>query len=140
MTFQVIVSHARRLSLPWSAPRISLFALGLCLLASISWSTEGQLRLFDLPRDTADKSLKRFSEQSGLEVIFSSRVAKAVRTSPVKGEMTPEQALETMLTGTGLVVVRESKSGAFSVRRETAAEKKKDQSTGQVTSGTRPGI
>src|SRR5882757_8733162 len=62
---------------------------------------------FDLPADTATKSLKRFSEQSGREVLFGSTVTQGVRTQPVKGELTPREALDAMLTNTPLIVVQD---------------------------------
>lgn len=97
--------------------------LGLSLLAIAGRSADLQLRLFDLPSESADKSLKRFSEQSGLEVIFSSQVAKGATTRPVKGRMAPTAALESMLVDTGLIAVQEEKSKAISVRPETEVEK-----------------
>lgn len=107
------------------------------LLVSAGLCANPPLRQFDLPRETADKSLKRFSEQSGLEVIFSSQVAKGVVTRAVKGEMTAGLALETMLAGTGLVVVRESKSGAFTVLK-AADVKKNTPRAAQKMPGDRP--
>ncbi|MDO8542158.1 MAG: hypothetical protein Q7S40_17100 [Opitutaceae bacterium] len=73
---------------------------------------------FDLPADSAEKSLRLFSRQSGLEVVFASAVAKGVRTQAVKGEMPAREALAAMLAGSGLVVY-EDKSGAVSIQRET---------------------
>jgi hypothetical protein len=80
-------------------------------------------RYFDLPAGTAEKSLKQFSEQAGKEVLFATQIAKAVRTQPVKGEMTARDAIDRMLVGTGLVVYQEEKTGVFSVRLPTDAEK-----------------
>lgn len=104
----------------------------MCFFAGVGRCADAP-RQFDLPQETADKSLKRFSEQSGLEVIFSSSVAKGVTTCPVKGEMAPGLALESMLAGTGLVVVRESKSGAFTVLKET--DEKKNAPRARPTTG-----
>ena len=71
---------------------------------------------FDLPADAAERSLRRFSRQSGAEVMFASGITKDIRTRGVKGEMTPRDALDAMLKDSGLVVF-EDKSGAFSIRR-----------------------
>lgn len=96
----------------WLAPALLPPLLGSLLLAA-----EPAKRAFDLPSDTAEKSLKLFSRQAGLEVIFPSEIAKEVRTKPVKGAMTAREALAAMLTNTGLALF-EDKTGAFTVRRE----------------------
>lgn len=83
---------------------------------------------FDISPDFAEKSLKVFSEQAGREVLFDSSVTKGVRTSSVKGEMTPREALDSMLADTDLVAVQDDKTGAFSVRKETSAEAKNAES------------
>lgn len=78
---------------------------------------------FDLPADAADKAIKRFSEQTGLEVFYPSSAAKGRRTQPVKGEMTDRQALDVMLTGTGLSVIQDKKTGAFTVSHDHTGQK-----------------
>lgn len=78
-------------------------------------------QIFDLPPDAADKSIRRFAEQSGLEMFYPSSATRGVRTPAVRGEMTPREALEALLAGTGLVVVRDERSGAISLRRDEAA-------------------
>ena len=80
---------------------------------------DGIRKTFDLPADSAEKSIRRFSEQSGLEVFYPSSVTKGVRTQAVKGEMTAREALDAMVAGTGLIVVRDEKTGAFSVKRDS---------------------
>lgn len=82
-------------------------------------AAEPAKRSFDLPAEGADKSLKRFSEQAGIEVLFPTQIARPVRTHAVKGEMTPRAALDAMLANTGLVVIQDPKTQAFSVRRES---------------------
>jgi hypothetical protein len=140
MACRIIAPIDRSWSAASSAAKRVVSTLFLsCLLVTAGLGAEVQLRRFDLPQATADKSLKRFSAQSGLEVIFSSQVAKGISTRPVKGEMTPEHALKTMLAGTGLIVVQEARSGAISVRKETEVEKN-DQRATRATAGDRPKI
>ena len=78
---------------------------------------------FDIPADTAARSLKVFAHQSGSEVIVGSDQDGLIQTRTVKGEMTPAQALAGMLAGTGLVADRHDRTGAYAVRRETKAGK-----------------
>jgi iron complex outermembrane recepter protein len=73
---------------------------------------------FNLPSDAAEKSVKRLAEQSGVDVLLSTNVARDVRTNVVKGEFTAREALERMLAGTGLVAVQDAQTGALTIRRE----------------------
>lgn len=96
--------------------RLFLFSL-LCALPLAASAADSSRRAFDLPADHAETAIKRFSQQTGLEVFYPSGVAKGVKTQPVKGEMTAREALDTMLTGTNLIVVRDDQTGAFSIKR-----------------------
>src|SRR5688572_1825127 len=92
-----------------------------CLILAAAFAAspaDSVKRTFDLPADAAERSIRRFSEQSGLEVFYPSSVAKGVRNQAVKGEMTAREAMDAMVTGTGLSVVRDEKTGAFSVKRD----------------------
>jgi hypothetical protein len=73
---------------------------------------------FDLPADTLEKSVKRFAAQTGVEILIPSDAVASVRTKPVQGRMTHREALDAMLAGTGLSVLRDPKSGALAVRKE----------------------
>ena len=72
---------------------------------------------FDLPADTADRSLRKFSAQSGLEVIFAADAPNGVTTNPVRGEYSPEQAVKMLLAGTGLTATQDRASGAFMINQ-----------------------
>lgn len=70
---------------------------------------------FDLPADDAERSLKRFSERSGLEVLYVSEVAANVRTNAIKGDYTPREAIDRMLAGTKLAAKQAEKDGAMTI-------------------------
>ena len=70
---------------------------------------------FDLPADDAERSLKRFSDRSGLEVLFVSESAANVRTNAVKGDYTPREAIDRMLAGTKLAATQKVKNGAVTI-------------------------
>lgn len=95
--------------------------LTLLLLPFVVWgaspASDETRRSFDLPADAADESLKRFSKLTELEVFYPSGATKGLRTRAVKGEMTARAALEVMFANTGLGVVQDDQTGAFSVRR-----------------------
>ncbi len=48
--------------------------------------------------------------------MFSADVVQGVKTAPVKGRLTPQEALDVMLTGTSLQAVRDQVTGAWSVK------------------------
>jgi hypothetical protein len=97
-------------------PRLTLLLIHILVWGALP-ASDGTRRSFDLPADAADESLKRFSKLTELEVFYPSGATKGVRTQPVKGEMTAREALDAMLAGTGLMVVQDAQTGAFSVRR-----------------------
>jgi len=96
--------------------------VGLWLLAAVacvlSHAAEAIKMSFDLPADTIEKSLKRYSIQSGLEVLFPTDAVIGGRTRAVRGEMTPGQALDGMLVGSHLVAFQDPHSGALTVVRQ----------------------
>ncbi|MBL9207611.1 MAG: TonB-dependent receptor [Opitutaceae bacterium] len=99
-------------------------------------STEAR-KTYDLPADNADKALRRFSEQAGIQVLFPTEITRDVRTAAIKGNLTVREALDQMLAGTGLVAVQDSRTGALTVRREGPAEKNgaSPVATGTIASG-----
>jgi outer membrane receptor protein involved in Fe transport len=93
--------------------------LGLGAFAAVPlFAAEPAKKQLDVPADTATRAIKRLSEQSGVEVLFPSNLARDVRTNAVRGEFTPREALDQMLAGTGLVSAQDAATGALTVRRE----------------------
>lgn len=80
-----------------------------------AFAAESAKTAYDLPADRAEKSLKQFSSQSGLEVLFPTRTVGRTHTNAVRGELTAREAIERMLAGTGLTVTENRKTGAFTV-------------------------
>jgi TonB-dependent receptor len=108
-------------------PRRRASANPFCALAAVGilWAAcpvpghaaEPTEKAFDLPADVLEKSLKLFSGQSGLQVLFPTDAVAGVRTQPVRGAMTSRQALDRMLAGTGFTAVQDPKSGALTVKK-----------------------
>ena len=78
---------------------------------------------FDLPSDAAERALKSFAAQSGLEVLFVTDVTENVQTNAVKGEFTPRVAIDRMLAGTSLVATENKQTGAFKIQRDPDTQK-----------------
>lgn len=72
---------------------------------------------FDLPAAPAERSLKNFSAQSGLEVLFVTELAADVSTNAVKGEFTAKAAMDRMLAGTPLAASQDARTGAMKIAR-----------------------
>jgi len=57
---------------------------------------------FDIPAGNLNDSMQRFAATVGGDVVFDSFAARDVHTQPVRGQMSPESALNQMLSGTNL--------------------------------------
>lgn len=98
----------------------SLFVFALLALvfpAILIGAESTSKKSFTIPAGTADKSLKQFSTQSGVEVVYPAEMARGVRTPEVKGDMTPAEAVARLLDGTELGSVQDARTGAFSISR-----------------------
>ena len=80
-------------------------------------------KTFDVPAGAAEQTLKQFSAQSGVQLIYPTDLVQGVRTNAVRGALEPLAALQRMVAGTPLVVVRDATPGAFAIRREESPAK-----------------
>lgn len=92
--------------------------LGIVALWIVSTLAAAERKTFDIPAGAAEETLKAFIEQSGAEVVYPAEIARGVRTVPVKGEWTAEQAIRQLLDGSGLTVRLEKRSRTFMIARE----------------------
>lgn len=76
---------------------------------------------FDLPADVVARSIKTFAQQSGLEILISADLGRAIRTQAVVGEFTPREALDRMLSRTTLVAQQDEKTGVITIMRAASA-------------------
>jgi hypothetical protein len=100
---------------------VRLIVASLVVLALGSYvraADRDEKRSFDVPAVAAEKSLKLFSEQSGRGVVFVTDKVNDVHTKAVKGQFTPREALDLMLTSTGLAVKQDEKTGALAILQE----------------------
>mgnify|MGYP000022014475 CR=1 FL=1 len=93
------------------------FAIGLFPLLR---AAEAPRQRFDVAAGAAEPSIKLFSAQSGRQVIAPTDLLRGVRTEAVTGEFTAREALERMLTRTGLVARLDDSTGAFAIVRSVA--------------------
>lgn len=106
-------------------------------LAAAAFAGSEEKKNFAIPAGSADKSLKQFASQSGIEVVYPGEVVRGVRTSEVKGQLTPAEAVGRLLAGTGLASAQDEKTGAFSISRRHDPNASR---AAQKTPGDRPTI
>lgn len=83
---------------------------------------QAQQRTFDIPPQPLAGALAAFGQQSGMQVSISAGLAQGVSSPGASGAMTPSQALDRLLSGTGItyrvtgntaMLQRQSDSGAM---------------------------
>ena len=91
---------------------IALLSSGVIVLPAQAGGENPQAYELDIEALPLIAAVKTLSDETGIEVLFFSEIAEGVTSSPVQGEYTPTEALETMLTSTDLKVVDLKKEGA----------------------------
>ncbi|HVU25450.1 MAG TPA: TonB-dependent receptor, partial [Opitutus sp.] len=88
---------------------------GLLLLAAAGLAAPRQD--FDVPAGDAAQTLRIFSRQSGVEILYPAGAVRGFRTQAVHGRTTAFAALCAMLEGTGFEPVLDNTSGALAIKR-----------------------
>ncbi len=97
--------------------------LSLCCIAPIAASaaeSENQRYQLNIESQPLLPALRLLSDETGLEVLFFSEVADGVRSAAVAGRYSQDEALETMLAGSGLEPVDVGEDGAVGIRLKGA--------------------
>ncbi len=121
MTNTCFLPTSRRLALIAAI----LFGAAVAAIAPRAGAAE-TAKAFDIPAGPADKALKQFSAQSGVEVIFGTASAEQVRSKLLRGTFAPREAMALLLEGTGLVATANEKTGAVTVSRGDASSRPKN--------------
>jgi iron complex outermembrane recepter protein len=75
-------------------------------------------RTFAVMADDAEKTLEKFSEQAGVQIVYLLGDVRGVTTNPVQGTYAIREALDRLVAHTTLKVEVEGKTGAFVIKRE----------------------
>lgn len=94
-----------------------LFAL--VLFAPSAWAAEDGKFAFDLPAGKAVETLRMAAQQAGIEIMFPEELVRDTRTPAVAGRHSPLEVLTLMLADTALKVLRDEKTGAFAITRNS---------------------
>ncbi|HWA85225.1 MAG TPA: TonB-dependent receptor [Opitutus sp.] len=87
---------------------------GLLLFAAVCPAAGPQY--FDVPAGEAAQTLRTFSRQSGVEILYPAEAMRGARTRAMRGEATALAALRIMLEGTGFEAVQDATSSALVVK------------------------
>lgn len=101
-----------------STPRLR-WALALAMWAwtTLLFAAADTKQDFAIPAGTADRTLKQFATQAGVEVVYPAEVVRGVKTPEVRGRLTPVEAVGLLLSGTGLSSAQDARTGALSISR-----------------------
>ncbi|MGH7958297.1 MAG: carboxypeptidase regulatory-like domain-containing protein, partial [Opitutaceae bacterium] len=127
MNSRTQLQFTRKIPPPLLLYILCIFAFLVCVSPAAAQSS---LRKFDLPSDAAEKSLKRLSLQSGVEVLFATEMTAGVRTAAVKGEFPVLEAANRALARTGLIAVQDLKTGTLTINRAAPTPLPKKNETG----------
>lgn len=106
---------------PRAYSRAPLARLLLCLAITWGWlaplkaATSGEVP-FDIPRGDASHTLRLFSQQAGLQILYPPEQVRGVRTHAIRGTYLPLNALELMIEGTTLSIVFDDAADAVAIR------------------------
>lgn len=77
-------------------------ALAAIILPASAWA---QQRAFDLPAESATKSIPEFARQAGIQIVAPGSKLRGIRTPALKGGLDVRAALATLIHGTGLRIM-----------------------------------
>ncbi len=98
-----------------------IFRLRPILIGAIFAFVSGtvvQAENFDIPAGNLDSALDAYSAHTGIQLLYSEGAIKGVRTKGALGELSTDDALGRLLSGTGFVVHRHSAGSIAIVRDE----------------------
>jgi iron complex outermembrane receptor protein len=102
------------------------------LLAAPPTAADETAQRFAIPSQPLADALLQFSEESGVKLFFSSKIAKNLKTSGINGNFTPTQALDRLLAESGLHY-RYTQANAVTIEPKPAVTRKAIGSGGEAT-------
>ncbi|HEY5236938.1 MAG TPA: TonB-dependent receptor, partial [Rhizomicrobium sp.] len=87
-------------------------ALGIAALAAGALAST-----FNIPAGDLNAALNSYAKQAGVQLMYSDRAVKGVRTGGAKGDLSADAALSRILENTGFEILRES--GAIAIVRSS---------------------
>ncbi len=95
-------------------------ACGAALALVIATPVFAQSRDFDIPAQSAAKSVQEFARQAGVQIVAPGKQLHGITTHAVKGQMDARAALRALLEGTGITILSDDgKTITLQGRQET---------------------
>jgi catecholate siderophore receptor len=103
-------------------PRLA--ASALCCAVTVAAAADGAVekRSYNLPRGDAASTLNQFATLSGRQIVYMMDKVKGEQTNAVSGAYSPQEALDRMLAGTGLIATQDRATGAFMISRRRSSD------------------
>lgn len=93
----------RTIHKPWPPSQMSIVPIMLAwLLATPAHANAQPLLDVDLPAGSLRNSLMTLADSNGLELVYATELAEGLQAKPLHGEYTLEQALNKLLSGSGI--------------------------------------
>lgn len=86
-------------------------------LQCLAFGADTQARRFDISAGDARESLRQFAVQAGVEIMFSAEQVRGTNTPALNGSMTATEAINRLLSGSGLEARIDPKTGAIAILR-----------------------
>src|SRR5215469_11627407 len=102
-----------------AAKRTVWLACGMAISALPVLPAAAQPRAIDIPSEEAAKSIPEFARQENIQIVAPVSQLHGIKTQALSGSMTLNEALRTLLIGTGLEVA--SNDGSIIVLRRAVA-------------------
>ena len=90
-------------------------AMLFCLTSWVAWAAVS--RQFELESGPAEAALNEFAVQTGLQVLFPTELTTGVETNTVRGHYSVREALNRMLSDTGLSAKYNENTGVIEIAR-----------------------
>ncbi len=79
-----------------------VWAAAILCVPGTAWSQDPSPRQFDIPSGSLASALNRFADETSLQLVYDTKLADGRVTAGISGSYTVEQALKSLLEGTGL--------------------------------------
>ncbi|MFA5632177.1 MAG: TonB-dependent siderophore receptor [Porticoccaceae bacterium] len=96
--------------------RPALCALALAIAVQVAADTDAASRSYDIPAGPLGRNLSTAATQGGIPLSFDPALTKGLQSPALSGDYTPRQALEILLAGSSLELMRKD-DGSYTLQK-----------------------
>lgn len=122
-----MMKHSKTLTATW----LALAAIAATTAAAPATAQTETVVAYDLPAQDLGTTLRAIGRQAQIEIVFADDTVQGRRAPVVRGRLTPDQAVQAALTGSGLSAER--RDGAILVRVRPGAKTASTDQPDEVT-------